>query len=57
MVAGLELFALHALHPIENRLLDRFVKAEAATLAPDPDIVLVDIDEKSLARMEKEAGR
>ena len=32
-------------------------KRHAAALAPDPDIVLVDIDEKSLAEMEKDAGR
>jgi adenylate cyclase len=52
-----ELFGVHALRPLENRLLDRFVRAQAAQLAPDPEIVLVDIDEKSLARMEGEAGR
>jgi adenylate cyclase len=50
-----------ALHPLmrslESRLLDSFVRSQAAALAPDPDIVLVDIDEKSLAKMEKEAGR
>jgi adenylate cyclase len=55
--AFLEIFWLHALAPLENRLLDRFVRAQAARLAPDPDIVLVDIDEKSLAAMEKEFGR
>ena len=48
---------MHALRPLEHRLLDRFVRAQAAKLVPDPDIVLVDIDEKSLARMEKDAGR
>jgi adenylate cyclase len=42
---------------LENRLLDSFVRSQAASLAPDPDIVLVDIDEKSLVQMEKEAGR
>ena len=42
---------------LENRLLDSFVRTQAALLSPDPDIVLVDIDEKSLAAMEKEAGR
>jgi adenylate cyclase len=50
-----------AAHPLmqglENRLLDSFVRSQAAARAPDPGIVLVDIDEKSLARMEKEAGR
>jgi len=33
------------------------VRVQAAKLVPDADIVLVDIDEKSLARMEKDAGR
>jgi len=45
------------LQPLENRLLDAFVRAHAARLAPDPQIVLVDIDEKSLAAMEPLAGR
>ena len=56
-LGGLELFAVRALEPLENRLLDSFVRAQAAKLAPDPEIVFVDIDEKSLARMEPEAGR
>jgi adenylate cyclase len=56
-VAALELFALGLLEPLENRLLDAFVRNQATTLSPDPDIVLVDIDEKSLARMQEEAGR
>jgi adenylate cyclase len=54
---ALELFLLEWIKPLENRLLDTFVRTQAAALAPDPDIVLVDIDEKSLARMEGEAGR
>ena len=33
------------------------MRVQAAKLVPDADIVLVDIDEKSLARMEKDAGR
>ena len=56
-LAALELFWLHALQPLENRLLDSFVREQAAKLPPDPDIVIVNIDEKSLASMEKEAGR
>ena len=56
-VFALEMFWLHWMRPLENRLLDGFVKRHAAALAPDPDIVLVDIDEKSLAAMEREAGR
>jgi adenylate cyclase len=59
VVAALELFAFKGLQPFENRLLDSFVRQHAATLAPDPDIVLVNIDEKSLADMQEKwnAGR
>jgi adenylate cyclase len=44
------------LDSLENRLLDGFVRHQAAKLTPDPEIVLVDIDENSLLNM-KEAGR
>jgi adenylate cyclase len=57
LAAALELFSLHLLSPLEHRLLDVFVRSQAAGLAPDPDIVLVDIDEKSLANMQEVAGR
>jgi len=43
-LGALELFQFHLLQALENRLLDRFVRGQAARLAPDPDIVLVDID-------------
>jgi adenylate cyclase len=56
-VFGLELFFFPALSPLENRLLDRFVRDQAAALAPDPDVVLVDVDEKSLVKMQGIAGR
>src|SRR5574341_818435 len=56
-LAALEIFQLRALLPLENRLLDAFVRWHAQRLVPDPDIVIIDIDEASLARMEKEAGR
>ena len=56
-LGALEIFALRLLEPLENRLLDAFVRAHAARLAPDPDIVLVDIDEKSLNDMQEGAGR
>ncbi|HVL34932.1 MAG TPA: adenylate/guanylate cyclase domain-containing protein [Burkholderiales bacterium] len=57
LAGGAELGLVHALKPLDNRLLDAFVKRQAAKLAPDPDIVLVDIDERSLAAMQEEAGR
>jgi adenylate cyclase len=55
--AALEIFVLRAALPLENRLLDAFVAWHARRLAPDPGVVIVDIDESSLARMEPEAGR
>jgi adenylate cyclase len=42
---------------LENRLLDAFVRAQAAAVPADPEVVIVSIDEKSLARMEEVAGR
>jgi len=58
-LGALDVFGLHALGGFENRLLDSFVRDQAARLTPDPDIVMVAIDEKSLAKMEDEedAGR
>ena len=57
VLLGLELLVAHWLAPLENRLLDDFVRRHAAALAPDPDVVLVSIDERSLAQMEEVAGR
>jgi adenylate cyclase len=57
VAAALELFTFRLFASLENRLLDTFVRMHAARLAPDPGIVLVDIDEKSLARMQNIAGR
>jgi len=57
LLGALELYALHALRPLENRVLDRYVRMQAARVAPDPDIILVDIDEKSFGAMQDEAGR
>lgn len=47
---------MHALQPLENRLSDFFVRQQAKGLQPDPDIVIVDIDDASLARMQDTAG-
>ncbi len=56
LLAALELSWLHALAPLENRLSDLFVRQQAQGLQPDPDIVIVDIDDASLARMQETAG-
>jgi adenylate cyclase len=57
VLAALEIFLVQVLQPLDNRLLDAFTRWHAAQLAPDADVVLVDIDEKSLASMQPEAGR
>jgi adenylate cyclase len=40
---------LDMFHTQDNRLSDYFVRQFAQKLSPDPDIVIVDIDEASLA--------
>jgi adenylate cyclase len=45
------------LAPIEYRATDHLVRLHAARHVADDDIVIVDIDESSLARMADEAGR
>lgn len=56
VLALLELNWAHALFPLENRLSDWFVRQHAQSLKPDADIVIVDIDDTSLARMQDTAG-
>lgn len=55
-LAAVELFALQSLKPLENRVLDLFVRQQAAALQPDPDIVIVNIDDASLYQMQGVAG-
>jgi len=52
-----EFSGLHALSGPENRLMDALVRIQARELSPDPDIVIVDIDESSFARMQEVAGK
>ncbi|MDO8414124.1 MAG: adenylate/guanylate cyclase domain-containing protein [Gallionellaceae bacterium] len=54
--AIVEMTWLHALQPLENRLSDFFIRQQAQQLQPDPEIVIVDIDDSSLARMQDVAG-
>ena len=56
LLAFIELTWLHVLSPLENRLSDWFVQQQAQRLTPDADIVIVDIDDASLARMQDTAG-
>ena len=57
LLAVAELSALHFLLPLENRVSDFFIRSHALKLQADPGIVIVDIDEKSLASMADEVGR
>jgi len=56
-LVAVEMFQLRVFKSLENGLLDSFVRRQAAQLAPDPDIVFVDVDERSLNNMQEEAGR
>ena len=57
LLAVIETGWLHAMGPLENRLSDLFVRHQAEHLQPDPDIVIVDIDDASLAKMQDVAGK
>lgn len=52
-----EIFWLHALTPLESRLSDALVARHALNSKPDSDIVIVDIDERSLALLADSVGR
>lgn len=47
---------LDAFSTLDNRLSDLFVRLVAQPLTPDPDIMIVDIDEASFAAMQDVAG-
>jgi len=54
---ALEFSWLNGLRTLESRFSDMFVAAQAKGIVPDPDIVVVAVDEDSLARMADYAGR
>lgn len=54
--AALEFAGPRPLLPLENRVSDFFVRIHANGLRPDPAIVIVDIDDRSLAKMNDAAG-
>lgn len=53
----LDVLVLHFTSGIARSSFDAMVRARVIAAAPDPRIVIVDIDEASLARMGKEFGR
>lgn len=55
--AVVEIGWVHGLESLEGRVSDFFVRSFASGLAPDPDIVIVGIDDLSLDRMQEAAGK
>ncbi len=55
--AVLDLFVLKLSSGLANSTYDTMVRARFYAAAPDPRVVIVDIDEASLAQMAKEFGR
>jgi len=51
-----EVLGLRLLETTEARLADVYMQRHAAAYAPDPDIVVVDIDDASMAAMQEIAG-
>lgn len=56
ILVAVEMGWLHSLQALENRLSDYFVRMHAQNLLPDPQIVIIAIDDASLAKMEDIAG-
>ena len=56
LLAQIEMLWLHRLQPLENQLSDWMVRQQAQDLLPDPEIVIVNIDDTSLARLQDLAG-
>jgi len=53
----LDIFVLKFTHGLTHSSYDAMVRARLFVAAPDPRLVIIDIDEASLARMGKEFGR
>jgi len=56
-LALVETLALRSLSTLEHRAQDALVRRHALTRPPDPDVILVAIDERSLEAMAPEFGR
>ena len=56
LLVALNSVTLDMFSTLDHALSDVFVRKVAANLKPDPDIVIVDIDERSIAAMQDVAG-
>lgn len=57
IIAIAEIYFFRLTLPLENRLTDQLLRITAERSSPDPSILLVDIDEKSLAVLAELVGR
>lgn len=57
LLSTLEIMGAQWLQPLDNWLSDLMVRSHAQALAPDPDIIIIDIDEPSLEKMAQHHGR
>lgn len=56
LAAAADFFLLGGVDSLEHPVQDALVRAYSAGRAPDPDVVVVDVDEKSLAAVQKDLG-
>jgi adenylate cyclase len=56
LIASIEITSFHSLQSFDYLLSDFLVRQQAQTLQADPDIVIVNIDDASLARMSDAVG-
>jgi adenylate cyclase len=57
LAGAVDLAALHIVQTLENRVADTFQRLHAQGRQADPEVVLVDIDEKSLTALSEEVGK
>lgn len=57
LLALADLHWTHALAPLDTLLADRWIKLYAAATPPDKDVIVVDIDDRSLAELAATLGR
>jgi len=56
LVVAADFFLLGGLNVLEHPVQDALVRAYSATRAPDPDVVVVDVDERSLVAVQQQLG-
>jgi adenylate cyclase len=57
LVALIDVHWAHGLAPLDRLLADRWIRAHASTVPPDRDVIVVDINDDSLAALAGSLGR